>query len=443
MTLLDHHRLADGGLLTLSATTLSPDPRRVVAAPFVPGDRVRDAAVGARAAEVVARILRLDDGDVEAAYAWAMELCAGRHRDIEAVFADNSALIERGVGGMDELRGLNGMARRRRLLIGAYFTLERAIESAALTNPSLVEHPDQSGVPEGGLRFVMSVRAIGEGHISCVEFRTGVVDAAGAVAVDSPGPFPAVGHAGRLNGSAELYGVGFPADTELSERVLWPYSPSERCGMEDARFVRVTGADGARHYAATYTGFDGFVCSPRLIETDDFRSFALSPLQGPAAGDKGLALFPRTIGGTHFALSRWDRENTYIATSADGRRWDDARPLRPLARHWELVQAGNCGSPIEIPEGWLVLTHGVGPMRSYTISAMLLDRDDPRRVLAVLERPLLTPEVGRGGHVPNIVYSCGSVRHGGRLVIPVGVNDTGIRFATVPVAGLVERMRAL
>jgi predicted GH43/DUF377 family glycosyl hydrolase len=395
----------------------------------------------------------MDDGDVEAAYAWTLDLCSGRHRDIEAVFAANSALIGSGVTGpgpqgtqgLAGLTGMTGLAPRRRLLIGAYFTLERAIESAALTNPSMVPHPDQRGVPPGGLRFVMSVRAIGESHISCLEFRTGMVGADGDVAVDWPAPFPAVGLPDTNGGPppGQSYGVGFGADTDLSERVLWPYLPSERCGIEDARFVRFDDVAGGSRYRATYTGFDGSACTARLIETDDFRHFRLSPLTGPAAGDKGLALFPRTIHGTHYALSRWDRENTSIATSADGRRWAGARPLRPRrprARAWELVQGGNCGSPVETAEGWLVLTHGVGPMRSYAIGALLLDRDDPCRVVAALDRPLLAPGVESGGYVPNIVYSCGAMRHGGRLVIPFGVNDTGIRFASVGIADLVGRM---
>jgi predicted GH43/DUF377 family glycosyl hydrolase len=435
MTLLDHQREADTGILTLSALTLGPDPRRVITAPFVPGGKPLRSRLGkgSRTAGVVARIMELDDGDVAAAYAWTMELCSGRHRDIEAVFADNCALLG------ERLTGRDGLTEQRKLLIGAYFTLERAIESAALTNPSMVEHPDQRGAEPGSLRFVMSVRAIGECHVSCIEFRTGTVDARGRVSVDRPAPYPAVGRFGRRDDD-RTYDVGFPAGSELSERVLWPHSPAERCGMEDARFVRATGDEGAR-YLATYTGFDGSTSAPRLIETDDFRNFRMSRLRGRAAGDKGLALFPRTIGGTHFALSRWDRENTYVATSPDGRRWEDARPLRQLAGAWELVQGGNCGSPVEIPEGWLVLTHGVGPMRSYTISAMLLDRDDPRRVVAVLDRPLLTPDVESGGYVPNIVYSCGALRHGGYLVVPFGVNDTGIRFASVSIAGLVARMR--
>jgi predicted GH43/DUF377 family glycosyl hydrolase len=292
----------------------------------------------------------------------------------------------------------------------------------------------------------MSVRAIGENHISCIEFRTGVIDPAGGVSVDDPAPFPTVGHACQTGPDPQSwYQVEFPADADLSERVLSPHGEPEQHGMEDARFVRVTDADdpdGGPHYSATYTAFDGLRSRPCLIETDDFRCFQMSQLHGPAAGDKGLALFPRTIDGTHFALSRWDKENSYIATSPDGRRWDDAWPLRPLARTWELVQGGNCGSPVEIAEGWLALVHGVGPMRSYVIGVMLLDRDDPRRVLAVLDRPLLVPDVESGGYVPNIVYSCGAVRHAGNLVIPFGVNDTGIRFASVPIAELLRHMRA-
>ncbi|OLE21280.1 MAG: hypothetical protein AUG49_22445 [Catenulispora sp. 13_1_20CM_3_70_7] len=484
-------------MLRLSAVALSPDPARVVTELFVPGGRL-PAEKESRAAGLVARIMDLEEDDVEAACAWIMERFSGRYRTLETVFKDNYEVVGQRLGRQP------GLTLRRKLLIGAYFTLERAIESAALTNPSMVEHPDQSGVAPGSLRFLMSVRAIGENHVSCIEFRTGVIDPDGELSVDRPAPFPAIGHAtphehdrssffrefgasetaeetfgllqrhlperftvqdveealGRLpaqprsrrqtddtvehvyRAAACRYEVAFSPETDLSERVLWPQNRTEQHGMEDARFVRVAGVDGGIRYSATYTAFDGVTASARFIETDDFLTFRMSQLIGPAAADKGLALFPRVIDGTHFALSRWDMENTHIAASPDGRRWDDVRQLQPLARTWELVQGGNCGSPVEIPEGWLVLTHGVGPMRSYTIGAMLLDRDDPCRVLAVLDRPLLMPDVaGNGGNVPNIVYSCGAIRHGGNLIIPFGVNDTGIRFASASIAELVARMR--
>jgi predicted GH43/DUF377 family glycosyl hydrolase len=486
-------------LLTRHPTVLSPDSRRVITELFVPGERLPDDQ--SRAAGVMDRIMALSDEEVKAAYDLTLERYSARHRDVEAIFADNFAMIGH------RLEDRSDLSDHRRLLIGAYFTREYSIEGAALTNPSMVEHPDQSGVEPGGVRFLMSVRAVGESHVSCIEFRTGMIGADGSVSVDVPSPYVAAGHpkspvydkasfVEELNASgndneifafvssnlpdrftiAEIeqvlgrlparllarrrthdaierihwvaacrYDVEFPEDSGFSERVLWPYGPTERHGMEDARFVRSVDAegDGSVHYRATYTAFDGTVASPQLIETEDFRTFRVSQLLGPAAQDKGLALFPRPIGGTHFALSRWDKENSSVATSPDGLLWDHAQSLHPPERSWEIVQTGNCGSPIETSAGWLVLIHGVGPVRSYSIGAMLLDLDDPCRVIAALDEPLLTSDGQRDGYVPNVVYSCGALKHGDTLVIPYGFSDTGIGFISVPIPGLIDRMRRL
>jgi len=484
---------SDDGIVTRHAAVLSPDPRRVITELFVPGERLPDDH--SRAAGVMDRIMALDDHDVEETYTRILEMYSGRHRDVEKIFADNFDMIGH---RLDEDAKLSD---RRRFLIGAYFTREFSIEGAALTNPSMVEHPDQSGLEPGSLRFLMSVRALGESHVSCIGFRTGVITADGEVLPDTPNPYVAAGHPklptydkasfmqelgeegndnevfaflganlperfsfaeiekvlGRLpvrlltrrrtHAAVEKihwvaacrYDVEFSADTDISEHVLWPHGPSEPHGMEDARFVRME--DGT--YRATYTAFDGALASPQLIETEDFRTFRISRLLGPAGKDKGLALFPRPVEGTHFALSRWDKENSSVATSADGRLWDDAQPLRPPTRAWELVQSGNCGSPIETEAGWLMLSHGVGPVRSYSIGALLLDLDDPHQLIGALDEPLITMDGQRDGYVPNVVYSCGPLKHGDTLVIPYGFSDTGIKFASVRIPDLLARMRKL
>ena len=393
----------------------------------------------------------------------------------------------------------------RELLIGACFTHEYAIEGAALCNPSMVAHPDQGGVEPGCTRFVLSARGIGEGHLSCVEFRTGIAGPDGRVRLDAPAPYATVGRSTPLPDydlalfgavlsaqgdddevaaflrrhlpdrftaahleqvleklpeqlvrrqgthrtiehvrmvAAGTYEVGFPSHTPVGERVLWPTGPTERHGMEDARFVAFTEDDGTCSYYATYTAFDGASVAPQLLHTRDFHTFRVSQLTGPAAANKGMALFPRRVGGRYLALSRWDRESSALASSPDNRTWNPVRTLQSPRRDWELIQLGNCGSPIETDAGWLVLTHGVGPMRTYSIGAILLDLDHPERVVAELDEPLLEPGPGeRDGYVPNVVYSCGAMRHGDSLVIPYGTSDTAIRFAAVPVMALLERMR--
>ena len=227
----------------------------------------------------------------------------------------------------------------------------------------------------------------------------------------------------------------------MSEHVLWPQSPTERRGIEDARFVRCVDPDGSVTYRGTYTAYNGTDSATQLIETPDFQTFHMAQLFGPAVGNKGLALFPRQVEGHHLALSRWDRESNAIATSADGRIWQRSARLRTPVRNWELTQVGNCGSPIETEAGWLVLTHGVGPMRVYALGAILLDLSDPTRVVGTLPDPLLiaAPDE-RDGYVPNVVYSCGALLHDDRLVIPYGFGDMGIEFATVSVSGLLDRL---
>lgn len=483
-------------LVTRKRLRLNRDPSRVIAKLFVPGAQPPD--MNSRAAGVVRRVLALSDEEADASYAHILEAFGSRHRDLEETFRENFGTIEHRVG-----RGAV-CSDKRSLLIGAHFTHEYAIEGAALTNPSMVPHPDQRGLAPGELRFLMSARAIGEGHLSCVEFRTGVVGPDGDPRVDPPSPHASIGsvcatryerslleaalagpggdddevlafllhHLPEHFTDAELeaclgrlppqllvqentyrtvsrvhwfvacqYRLEFRADADVSEHVLWPQSPTERRGIEDARFVRCTDADGSVVYRGTYTAYSGTDSATQLIQTPDFQTFQMSQLFGPAVGDKGLALFPRPVEGRHVALSRWDRESNAIATSDDGRIWQRSRVLATPPRAWELTQVGNCGSPIETEAGWLVLTHGVGPMRTYALGAMLLDLKDPTRVVGTLRDPLLiaAPDE-RDGYVPNVVYSCGGLVHDDVLVIPYGFGDMGIEFATVPLSGLLERL---
>jgi predicted GH43/DUF377 family glycosyl hydrolase len=482
-------------MVSRGSLRLCPDPGRVTTMLFVPGEEM--AGGDSRAASVTQRILALDDADVTATLADLRGRFAHRHREIEATWRNHFRDAAHRLGKSDD------GPTDRALLIGAYFTREVSPEAVALFNPSIVAHPDQAGLGAGETRFVMSLRALGEGHVSSIEFRTGTVGADGGARLDDPGPFLERGRVspgpydrrlfhtklaehGCDNNAAALvldrldahfgatqldaaiaelhpellsraavrdavewirwvaannYTVEFPARTAIAERVLWPHGPAELHGMEDARFVRFVDDDGAVSYLATYTAFDQALVAPQLLSTTDFRTFFVSQLSGPFATNKGMALFPRKVGGRHMALSRWDRERLAVTVSDDGSEWAQATTLDLSPRPWELVQVGNCGSPLETPEGWLVLTHGVGPMRTYALGAILLDLDDPCRVLATLPSPLLVAnEDEREGYVPNVLYSCGALLHGEALVLPYGFSDCAVGFALVDVAELLGRL---
>ena len=480
-----------------SDARLAPDASRVVAQLFVAGQEVVGAGES-RASSVVSRVLALDEADVVRELDDLLRRFDGRHRDLSATFSHHADRISNRLDPSAEL------SPERWLLLGATFTHEYSIEASALCNPSIVADPDQTNAPLGGLRFVMSVRGVGEGHRSSIGFRTGTVDVAGEVTVDEPGPFPTLAavepavfdraqFAGRLRaigGHSEsaayvldhlddtfsgdelelqlsvLTGQGdtrrdapttsallrsiaacsyvarFPAATLTSERVLAPAMAAESRGMEDARFVRFTEDDGDVRYYATYTAFDGVSISQQLLQTTDFAQFAASPMVGPAAANKGLALFPRRIDGRFVALSRHDRETNAVAYSDSLLHWDEAVTIQTPERTWEIVQLGNCGSPIETDAGWLVLTHGVGPMRTYSIGAKLLDLEDPSRVIATLHQPLLAPGEDQDGYVPNVVYTCGALLHEDTLIVPYGVADTCIAIATVGLGELIDAMVA-
>ena len=481
---------------------IRPDARRVVARLFLPG---QEGAVSgtSRAAGVIERCLALSERQTRELLADLVADHGTRHRSFDAVLDAHFAAVAHRIDGPGHL------TTARRHLIGAYFTQEYALEAAALFNPSVVVHPVQDGAP-GDLRLVMSARAVGEGHLSSLVFRTGVLrppGAAGAtgptVTMDDVSPFAATGtprttlidgerlaHEATLAGvdaeslhfvlegmparftTQELdlalqrltvqgltrihshktaerlraltegwYEIEFPARTELSERVLMPQVAVESHGIEDARFVRFTQDDGTSTYLATYTAFDGKGIQVRRLETPDFRLFRSSTLTGLAATNKGMALFPRRVAGRYVALSRWDRENTSVAFSDDGHHWPEAVTLQAPVHPWELIQLGNCGSPIETPAGWLVLTHGVGPLRRYAIGALLLDLDDPTRVIGRLSRPLLSPaDDERDGYVPNVVYTCGALLHGRTLLLPYGCSDSQIRITLLDLPAVLDRL---
>lgn len=440
-----------------------------------------------RATAVAERIFALDDTDVKATLGQVRRSFAHRHRDIELTWASHFRLAAQ------RLVRSRKVSAEMATLIGAYFTREVSLEGAALFNPCMVLHPDQCCVAPGEARFLLSLRAVGEGHISSIEFRTGIVEASGAVRMDAPGPFAECGRftqgpysrdlfhgklaergydnqaaalvldrLSRSFGPTELdkaletvhtdlqsrsavreavlgiqwvaannYTVEFAAESQVSERVLWPHGPAEVQGMEDARFVRFVD-NGSATYLATYTAFDRVTVASQLLATNDFRTFTVSQLTGRYSGNKGMALFPRKIRGRYTALSRWDRENLAVASSENLSDWGQASTLPMRLGPWEIVQIGNCGSPIETDQGWLVLTHGVGAMRTYGMGAVLLDLEDPRRVLGKLDVPFLVPtEAEREGYVPNVVYSCGAMLHGEVLVLPYGFSDRAVGFATV------------
>ncbi len=493
------HQDDAAGLVTRTDVVLKADPTRVLARLFVPGHELlldRES----RASGVLARILDLPEDVVTGTLQRVRARYAGRHRDLPGTLLSHYERIAHRIPDGDALTD------ERRSLIGAWFTNEFSVEGAALFNPSAVAHPDQSNLPAGHLRFLLSLRAVGEGHLSSVEFRTGVLGPGRELRIDDPGPHIEGGRTSPTPYDRELFAAklteeGADAESasflvsclparfdedELERRLGGPdraaghpprrrphrragpahravqlrgrvlaallrspngccglNAPSESRGIEDARFVRFVEDDGRVLYRATYTAFDGERVAPQVIDTADFRRFRMSQLAGPAAKDKGMALFPRTVGGRYVALSRWDRENVAIATSLDGRWWGDSRTLHAPSQPWELIQTGNCGSPVETEAGWLVLTHGVGPMREYAIGALLLDLDDPSRVIGALRDPLLRPSADeRDGYVPNVVYSCGALLHGDQLLLPYGVSDASVRFAFVDVPLLLDRLLA-
>jgi predicted GH43/DUF377 family glycosyl hydrolase len=464
--------------------TLVPDRSRVLLRPFRP-------TTDDISRRVVARVMVLPEEEVVKLLNQVLGEFADRHEQAHKFFLNRFAQVSIHI----EPDAQTLPSRERQMLIGAYFTHEYSPESAALFNPSIVPHPDQTGVPPGALRFIMSLRATGEGHISSITFRQGKIRAHNRITLTPPVPFVmepervpnaayvkglfihkleeagvrndfckrvlaqlhedftlkelhAVLAASGLTDTSDAtamwaargilllaesnYEVDFAPTSQISQRVLFPSAPSQSNGIEDARFVRFQNDDGTFTHYATYTAYDGKITLPQLLETPDFVHFKFSTLNGPAVQNKGMALFPRKINGQFVMLSRQDDENILLMFSKNIHFWADPKILLAPAQPWEFIKLGNCGSPIETEAGWLVLTHGVGAMRKYCLGAILLDLHDPSRVIGRLREPLLAPnEAEREGYVPNVVYTCGALLHGRELIIPYAMSDSATSFATV------------
>jgi predicted GH43/DUF377 family glycosyl hydrolase len=469
---------------------LFPDDNRVISRLFELGAR--------RTRSILDRVMRMSEEQVNDVLPRIWRNFSARHNDIRA------ALLRHYEQVASHLPTGTRLSTDRQLIIGAYFTMEYSIESAALFNPSIVIHPNQAGVADGSVRFLMSLRATGEGHLSSIVFRRGIASAEGELQLDPPTrlayssrPVPdhmyhkdlfsrkltemkvyeepvravldqlpeqftqqqmhaIIGQFNRTPGVPKAYATAFsdmiwlananyelrfPPETVPAEIVIFPATESERRGMEDLRLVRFASDNGYTHYYGTYTAYDGSRILPMLLDTVDFHTFHISTLNGRYAKNKGMALFPRKVNGKYLMISRHDGENLYLLQSSDIHFWHEARKLLEPREPWELVQLGNCGSPVETEAGWILLTHGVGPMRMYCIGALLLDRDNPSRVIGRLRNPLLIPtELEREGYVPNVVYSCGAMIHKNQLIIPYAMSDSRTSFAVVQIDELVNEL---
>ncbi len=471
---------------------LAGDTSRVITRPHIP-ESVQ------RIHKIINRVTALSDTAAEDLLTQIMLSFSERHRDIKRAFRNSLSKV------ISFLHANGVLSETRQILIGAYFTMEYSVESAALFNPSIVPHPDQRHVQKDSLRFIMSLRAIGEGHVSSIVFRSGILDKENTFTFDPISDYieaPEVKlnpvydrhlfllklnemkacdevtksvlgqlqeaftynelkekmemlrkeknfSEERQNRTFEImnwlassnYELSFRADRRISERVIFPVSKNESRGIEDARFVQFFDDDGEITYYATYTAYNGFTILPQLIETKDFVKFKVITLNGKAVKNKGMALFPRKIKGRYVMLSRQDGENNHIMFSDNIHFWQETEIIQEPLYPWEFIQVGNCGSPLETDEGWIVLVHGVGPMRQYCIGAILLDLENPVKIIARLEKPLLVPlEEERDGYVPNVVYTCGAIHHNNDLVIPYGISDISTGIATVRVDELISCM---
>ena len=417
---------------------LRPDAARVVVRPFKPATEPRDLnpTDKTRANHIVDRVLSLGLDAANQQLADILENFEGRHRNLLEIFERRALEME------EALEPHAVLTETQRYLVGAYFLHEYSFEASALFNPSIVRHPDQSGAPQGGCQFILSLRAVGEGHISSLTFRSGSIAADGSVAIDPTARLASVpkitARTSRPNG--DDIEIIFRREEDLSERVIFPMTDAQANGIEDARFVEFDD-DGRKKFYATYTAYSGRAIRSELLETTDFRSFRMTPLSGLATQNKGMGLFPRKIDGRYAMIGRQDNENLYLIYSDDLYTWEGGQSFLQPAHPWEFVQIGNCGSPIELDEGWLLLTHGVGAVRKYSIGAVLLDKQNPAKVLARTSEPLLRPEpTERAGYVPNVVYTCGGMRQGDRIVLPYAIADTYSNFATMTIGALLEAL---
>lgn len=404
-----------------------PDCSRVIIKPHIPKneDRIKG---------IIMRVLDLNEEIAKDVLNAVINNFSMRHKDIWNAFESNYNKIKNYIPQNTEL------SDTKKALLGAYFSAEYSVQAAAFFNPSIVAHPDQSGLSEGSLRFILSFRSVGEGHISSIEFRSGCVDKDCHFTFDNISCHAECAQVISNNAQNKItsdYELQFSPNFDLSEKVLFPMAQCDCNGIEDARFVKFTDDDGEITYYATYTAYDGVNIYPQLLETKDFANFKMSKLNGEFSKNKGMALFPRKINGKYIMISRIDGENLYIMESDDIYSWHNAKLLRKPENAWEFIQIGNCGSPIETEYGWILLTHGVGPMRQYCIGITLLDIEEPSKILNNMIEPLIIPtEEEREGYVPNVVYSCGAIVHNNNLIIPYAMSDTCSGIITTSVSEL-------
>ena len=430
--------MSNAPLLQRQSFYLRPDPGRVLVRPFKISAEPRDRTPTdtRRVSRIVGRVLALDPQSAESQLAQVLEHLRGRHRHLAATLDARADAMEAA------LAAHGAFTSTQRQLIGAYFLHEYSFEAVALFNPSIVAHPDQTCAPPGGRRFILSLRAIGEGHVSSLTFRSGSIAANGTATVDPTARLASIPRLQRRIESEreDCIELEFAPEEDISERVIFPITDAQSNGIEDARFVEFDD-HGRRVFYATYTAYNGSSIRSEMIETADFLRFRMTPLQGAAARNKGMALFPRKLDGQYAMIGRQDNENLYLIRSDDLYSWDEGMVILEPQFPWEFVQIGNCGSPIELDEGWLLLTHGVGAVRQYAIGAVLLDKEDPSRVLGRSKQPLVGPELSeREGYVPNVVYTCGAMRHHDRIILPYAVCDTFCNFATLKIAALLRAM---
>jgi predicted GH43/DUF377 family glycosyl hydrolase len=425
---------------------LRADPRRVVVRPFHLAWQAQGAEPS-RAMQLVKRVAALDKDEVSRELERVYLDFGSRHIQMRAIFDRRFEQIEDQLASETGEAVFDGLTPRRRQLVGAYFCHEYSFAAAAIMNPSVVEHPDQSTASPGATRFVMSVRTVGEGHISTISFFEGEVDAARNIQIDDAPRIATAADVSRLKSRAAPFDPDRPLavyrhpDCGLARTVIFPMTASQRNGVEDLRMTRFNGRNGRPSWIGTFTAYDGQSIRSEILRTSDFRRFDLIPMTGSAARNKGMALFPRKIDGQYAMIGRQDGENLFLLKSPVLTAWDEGELIAKPEYAWEYVQMGNCGPPIELDEGWLLLTHGVGPMRRYSIGAMLLDKRDPSKLLGRTARPLLEPiDEDRDGYVPNVVYTCGAMKIGSDLFMPYGIADSSIGFAFVDIKALLAAM---
>jgi predicted GH43/DUF377 family glycosyl hydrolase len=417
---------------------LSADASRVVMRPFhiAPEPRDRHAPEVARMKRIVDAVLALSEDECAAELEEVNQDFRDRHWQTAEVYLARFRHVANDLGLQQEPLSLC-----RQELIGSYFCHEYSYAAAAIMNPSVVPHPDQSGLRTGDQRFLMSLRTVGEGHISSVSFREGILHGDGKMTL-WPQAGPTIAAEAQQPINETCVEAKRPASINISGMVIFPFTAAQRNGLEDLRLVKFADDEKGTIYYGTYTAYSGMGIGSELMTTRDFSNFTLEPMRGSAARNKGMGLFPRRINGRYAMIGRQDGESLYYLESDDLLHWDGGELLMQPRYPWELVQIGNCGAPIELDEGWLVLTHGVGAMRKYSIGAVLLNKKNPKKVIGRTKLPLLEPSLlNRDGYVPNVVYTCGGMKHGNKLFMPYGVADSAVSFALIDIAWLLNEMR--